>query len=129
VTLSSHELHEIAAVGHIIGAHTHTHPVLTAVPAPAAHEEIPVAKIALEDLQRPIQHFAYPFGMRRHFNQSLRAYCRDLAFATVADAIPCMQHAQSRPRTCTVRFGSSITLGIQSRNLRIDGRTFNALTG
>jgi peptidoglycan/xylan/chitin deacetylase (PgdA/CDA1 family) len=97
-TLSTAELKEIAAAGHTIGAHTHTHPVLTSLPQHAAQEEIRICKEELAAiLGHPPEHFAYPFGMRRHFNRSLRNYCRSIGFTTIANAIPCMQYARSRP--------------------------------
>ena len=72
-TLSTVELSEIATAGHTIGAHTHTHPVLTALPQDTAREEIRICKEELASLLgRPPEHFAYPFGMRRHFSRSLR---------------------------------------------------------
>src|SRR5262249_47570972 len=80
-TLSTSELREIAAAGHTIGAHTHTHPVLTSLPKHAAREEIRICKEELASiLGRTPEDFAYPFGMRRHFNRSLRSYCRSIGF-------------------------------------------------
>ena len=51
-TLSTVELREIAAAGHTIGAHTHTHPVLTALPQDTAREEIRICK---EELAVPLR--------------------------------------------------------------------------
>jgi peptidoglycan/xylan/chitin deacetylase (PgdA/CDA1 family) len=65
-TLSTAELREIAAAGHTIGAHTHTHPVLTTLSPEGAREEIRVCREILGSLlDRPPEHFAYPFSMRR----------------------------------------------------------------
>lgn len=130
-TLSTAELVEIADAGHVIGAHTHTHPILTMLPDARAREEIRVSKEQLEDVvQRPVRHFAYPFGMRRHFNQSLRRYCTSIGFATIANAIPCLQYAKGRLDSLhrSVWFLER-PLAYNLDNLRIDGRVFHALTG
>lgn len=131
MTLTTHELGEIAGAGHVIGAHTHTHPVLTALPAHEARAEIRVSKVELEQLlQRPVRHFAYPFGMRRHFSRDLRRYCRSLGFSTVANAIPCMQYAASRPDSLhRSPWFLHEPLAVNLDNLRIDGRLFHALSG
>jgi peptidoglycan/xylan/chitin deacetylase (PgdA/CDA1 family) len=130
-TLSTDELREIAAAGHTIGAHTHTHPVLTALPPETAREEI---RICREELGLLLgcapQHFAYPFGMRRHFNEALRAYCRSVGFTTIANAIPCMQYADSRADSLhrSVWFLER-SLPYNLDNVCIDGRLFSSLTG
>ena len=130
-TLSTAELREIAAAGHTIGAHTHTHPVLTALPQHAAREEIRICKEELTSLLgRPPEHFAYPFGMRRHFSRSLRNYCRSIGFTTIANAIPCMQYARSRPDSLhrSVWFlEQPLTYNLE--NVCIDGRLFSFVTG
>jgi len=130
-TLSTSELREIAAAGHTIGAHTHTHPVLTALSQDAAREEIRICREELASLlDRAPEHFAYPFGMRRHFNRSLRNYCLSIGFRTIANAIPCMQYARSRPDSLhrSVWFPDH-PLAYNLENVCIDGRLFSSLTG
>ena len=130
-TLSTAELREIAAAGHTIGAHTHTHPVLTSLPRAAAEEEIRVSKEELASLLGgPVHHFAYPFGMRRHFSRSLRSYCRSIGFATVVNAIPAMQFACRRAdnlHRSVWHLGKPLAFNLD--NISIDGRLFAALTG
>lgn len=130
-TLSTAELREIAVAGHLIGAHTHTHRVLTALPPETARDEIRISREELGALlNRPPEHFAYPFGMRRHFSRPLRRYCRSIGFATIANAIPCMQYAPSRPDSLhrSVWFLEQ-PLEFNLDNLCIDGRLFSSLTG
>ena len=130
-TLSTTELREIAAAGHTIGAHTHTHRVLTALPPEVAREEIRVCKDELASiLVRNAEHFAYPFGMRRHFNRSLRSYCRSIGFVTISNAIPGMQYAHSRPDSLhrSVWFLEQ-SLAFNLDNVCIDGRIFSSVTG
>lgn len=130
-TLSTAEFREIAVAGHIIGAHTHTHPVLTALPTEAAQEEIRICKDELASLLgHAPQHFAYTFGMRRHFSEALRAYCRSIGFTTIANAIPAMQYAHSRPDSLqrSVWFLDQ-PLAFNLENVCVDGRVFASLTG
>lgn len=130
-TLSTAELKEIADAGHTIGAHTHTHPILTTLSQEAAQEEIRTSKEELASLlSRPTEHFAYPFGMRRHFSRSLRAYCRSIGFQTIANAIPGMQYAHSRPDSLHRSawfLGQPLAFNLD--NVCIDGRLFSFLTG
>jgi peptidoglycan/xylan/chitin deacetylase (PgdA/CDA1 family) len=130
-TLSTAELQEIAAAGHVIGAHTRTHPVLTALMPDAAREEIRASKTELESiLQRRVEHFAYPFGMRRHFSEPLRSYCRSIGFATIANAIPGLQYARSQPYSLhRSHWMLDQPLAFNLDNLRVDGRLFHLLTG
>jgi peptidoglycan/xylan/chitin deacetylase (PgdA/CDA1 family) len=130
-TLSTAELREIVAAGHLVGAHTHTHPVLTALSEETARDEIRICREELGSvLGRPPEHFAYPFGMRRHFNRSLRNYCRSIGFTTIANAIPCMQYADSRADSLhrSVWFLNR-PLAFNLDNVCIDGRVFAFLTG
>lgn len=130
-TLATAELAEIAAAGHGIGAHTHTHPVLTSLPTPQAQEEIRISKEELQSvLQQPVRDFAYPFGMRRHFSRGLRQYCRSIGFDTVANAIPCMQYATSREDSLhRSPWLLDRSLAENLDNVRTDGRAFQAVTG
>lgn len=130
-TLSMDELRDIANGGHVIGAHTHTHRVLTSLPRNLAQEEIRLSKEELEQiLQRPVLHFSYPFGMRRHFNDALRAYCRSIGFRTIANAIPCMQYAVSRADALhrSVWFLQQ-PFEFNLANVCVDGRFFEMWTG
>lgn len=130
-TLSTGELRHIANSGHVIGAHTHTHPVLTSIPQNLAREEIRVNKEELERIvQCQVVHFSYPFGMRRHFNNTLRAYCQSIGFRTIANAIPGMQYAASRPDALhrSVWYLEQ-PLEFNLANVCVDGRLFEMLTG
>lgn len=129
-SLSTEELCEIAAAGHVIGAHTHTHRCLADLPFDEAVAEIDRSQQELEALLgAPVRHFSYPFGMRRHFTDELRRYCTR-AFETVANAIPAMLHAPQRADALQ-RAGWHLDRphAQNVRALRIDGRRFEALTG
>jgi peptidoglycan/xylan/chitin deacetylase (PgdA/CDA1 family) len=129
-TLSSQELRELDGAGHIIGCHTHSHYVLTSLPASAAQEEILRGKQELEAiLGKEVTHFSYPKGMRRHFNEDLRRYCAALGFVTVASAVPTLQHAPQRPLALNRSLWNlDQPLAHNLLNLKIDGRMFITLT-
>lgn len=131
VTLSSDELKQIAAAGHTIGNHTYSHHQLTSLPFSEAREEIKKGKEDLENIiGTKIEHFSYPFGMRRHFSEELRAYCKELGFRTIANAIPALQYQEVSP----FEINRSIwnlekDLDYNLKNIQIDGRLFERLTG
>ncbi len=68
-SLTSDELQSLGKDGLVeIGAHTVTHPVLSALPVPLQRQEIAQSKVDLEEvLGRPITSFAYPHGGRSHY--------------------------------------------------------------
>jgi peptidoglycan/xylan/chitin deacetylase (PgdA/CDA1 family) len=130
-TLTTAQLREIADAGHTIGSHTHSHPVLTDLPPVKANDEIRIGKAELEALlQHPVRHFSYPYGMRRHFNEPLRRFCRSVGFASIANGIPGMQYASSSVDSLyrSVWFLEQ-PLAFNLDNLCIDGRVFHAATG
>jgi peptidoglycan/xylan/chitin deacetylase (PgdA/CDA1 family) len=130
-TLTTSELREIVDAGHLVGAHTHTHPVLTVLPQEAAREEIRICQEELASLlNRSPEHFAYPFGMRHHFNRSLRNYCMSIGFKTIANGIPCMQYADSKVdglQRSSWFLDQPFAYNLD--NVCIDGRLFSYLTG
>jgi peptidoglycan/xylan/chitin deacetylase (PgdA/CDA1 family) len=65
-----------------IGAHTVTHPVLSAHPADTQQREIRLSKRRLEDiLGRPVGLFAYPFGARADYTEETVGIVREAGFA------------------------------------------------
>jgi peptidoglycan/xylan/chitin deacetylase (PgdA/CDA1 family) len=129
--LTREALRELWADGHTIGAHTHSHPVLTALPEGQAQREIARSKELLEAiLGDPVIHFSYPYGMRRHFNESLRRSCLAQGFVTIANAIPAMLYARQQPERIQRsfwRFDQSFEHNLT--NIQIDGRWFERVTG
>ncbi|TWU60610.1 Polysaccharide deacetylase [Rubripirellula tenax] len=129
--LSEDEVREIDRRGHTIGAHTHSHRRLTDLDVNEAQREITECRSKLADvLGATPHHFSYPFGMRRHFSESLRSFCAQSGFQTVANAIPGMQHAA--PQALAIqRSGWDLreTVDRNFVNLRIDGRWYERITG
>jgi peptidoglycan/xylan/chitin deacetylase (PgdA/CDA1 family) len=131
VTLSVEEIQEIAAAGHTIACHSHSHFDLGSLPAPDAHSEILRSKEILEDIvQTPVQDFSYPFGMRRNFTDALRDFCLANGFATVSNAIPgCLYQLPTAGSINRTPWDFGRTLDYNVANMRIDGRLFERLTG
>lgn len=129
-TLSSSELREIHKSGHTIGAHSHSHFMLNQIPLQKAQDEILVSKHCLEQiLNIPIIHFSFPFGMRYHFNEALRNYCKLIGFKTIANAIPGMQYQKQRADNIyRTQWNLDCSLEDNLNNLKINGRVFEFLT-
>ena len=73
--MTAEELRDLRAAGVEIGAHSVTHPDLSALPYERAREELAEGKRQLEAvLEEPVEVAAYPFG--RATEETARA-CRD----------------------------------------------------
>jgi peptidoglycan/xylan/chitin deacetylase (PgdA/CDA1 family) len=65
-----------------VGAHTVTHPALSALPAASQREEIKKSKARLEAiLERPITSFAYPYGQQIHYSAETVSIVREAGFS------------------------------------------------
>jgi peptidoglycan/xylan/chitin deacetylase (PgdA/CDA1 family) len=63
--ISGRDLAALAAQGHTIGCHTHTHPDLTTLAPEALESEVAGSKRVLEDVVgQPVTAFCYPYGVR-----------------------------------------------------------------
>ena len=69
--LSHEEIRQLADGGLVeIGAHTVTHPVLSAIPVAQQQQEISESKTQLEQiLNQPVESFAYPYGTRDDYTR------------------------------------------------------------
>lgn len=90
--MRSDQVISLLAEGMEIGAHTHRHPILTAIPDALAHADIAEGKAALESItQVPVTLFAYPNGKfgpdynERHIDM-VRGLGFTAAVSTVAGA-------------------------------------------
>jgi peptidoglycan/xylan/chitin deacetylase (PgdA/CDA1 family) len=131
IPLSAAELVALDDAGHTIGTHTHSHHRLTSISHDDALADITTGKEDLEAiLGKPVVHFAYPYGMRRHFSEELRTACRAMGFETISNAIPGMQHAPQTP-TSINRSGwdPHRPLAENLKRLSIDGQWFERRTG
>jgi peptidoglycan/xylan/chitin deacetylase (PgdA/CDA1 family) len=81
-TLSANELVCMSERGFIdIGAHTVTHPVLSAFPPVVQRTEIQGSKVQLEDiLGYPVTSFAYPYGFSSDYSAETVATVRQAGF-------------------------------------------------
>jgi len=72
-----------------IGAHTITHPLLSAETPEIQQREILGSKTKLESiLNRPITTFSYPFGARRDYTPDTVAIVRDAGFQYACSNFP-----------------------------------------
>jgi len=69
--LTHEEIRQLADGGLVeIGAHTVTHPVLSAIPVAQQQQEISESKFQLEEiLNQPVESFAYPYGTREDYTR------------------------------------------------------------
>lgn len=131
VPLSTSEIGAIARSGHVIGSHTHTHPVLTSISLEQARAEMVTNKERLEDIVgSTVDSFAFPYGMRRFFSSDLERMALDIGFSSVAYATPGWLHESPRA-TAIHRTGWNLDrpLDYNLQTLRIDGRAFERITG
>jgi peptidoglycan/xylan/chitin deacetylase (PgdA/CDA1 family) len=90
-SLAAHRLVEI-------GAHTATHPRLSAVPVETQWEEIVAGKARLEKLAgRDVTSFAYPYGTPSDYTQSTVALVRAAGFRMACTTSPGLVHAGGDP--------------------------------
>ena len=82
------QIEEMQRHGVEFGAHTVHHPILTCVSADEAWREIVESKQVIEDrLQNPVQHFAYPNGTVRDFDDGTKALVRKAGFLSAVSMI------------------------------------------
>jgi peptidoglycan/xylan/chitin deacetylase (PgdA/CDA1 family) len=79
-----------------IGAHTITHCNLAHQPEPDAHHEMDTSRARIEEvLQRPVVHFAYPYGDRIAAGPREFALARAVGFKTAVTTRPGMMFAKN----------------------------------
>lgn len=128
--LSSDELVALHRRGHTVGSHSHSHFDLASLPPSQARDELRTGKATLERIiGGPVDHFAFPYGMRRHFTPALEATCRELGFKTVASGIPCRLHSRSRGLVHRTQWDFEQSVEHNAQNVRIDGSLFERVTG
>jgi peptidoglycan/xylan/chitin deacetylase (PgdA/CDA1 family) len=128
--LSSDELVALRARGHTIGSHSHSHYDLASLPPDKARDEIRRGKLMLERIiGSRVEHFSYPYGMRRHFTRALRDTCLACGFKTVASGIPGQLHGPKSELLHRTLWDFEESLEYNVQNLRIDGRLFERVTG
>ena len=80
--LSHAEIRQLADGGLIeIGAHTVTHPVLSAIPVNQQEQEIKQSKLQLEQiLNQPVESFAYPYGTKDDYTPATVKLVKETPF-------------------------------------------------
>lgn len=88
--MSETQVREWLSLGFEIGAHTLTHPKLSAIPIVQARNEVVGSKKKLEDLFGVhVKHFAYPFG---DCNDAVMELVREAGFETACTCNPGVVH-------------------------------------
>jgi peptidoglycan/xylan/chitin deacetylase (PgdA/CDA1 family) len=97
--LSWDEVRSLAAGGVEFGAHTRTHPILSAVPdAEQLRDEIAGSKARIEaELGRPVEHFCYPNGRTADIGPAAVEAVRNAGFRTAVTAEPGLNHPRADP--------------------------------
>ncbi|MBN1699400.1 MAG: polysaccharide deacetylase family protein [Spirochaetales bacterium] len=81
------EVEEMARTGISFGAHTQTHPVLTAISLEKAREEITGSAYVLKKRLGRVTAFAYPRGERRDVNHTLKQMVRETGVACAVTTV------------------------------------------
>ena len=86
--LSWEEINEMAKNGISFGAHTVNHPILSNVPLSVAERELHESKNVIEaKTGRQVSVFAYPFGKKEHYNQTLYPLLKRLNFTCAVTTV------------------------------------------
>ena len=81
-----------------IGAHTMTHPLLSALPVEAQRTEIAQSKLRLEEiLDQKVQSFSYPFGCRGDYTETTVNLLKETGFQFACTNFEGFPTAQSDP--------------------------------
>ena len=71
-----------------VGAHTVTHPTLSALPVASQRDEIQQSKNRLEEVVgHPVTSFAYPYGTQKDYTTETVALVREAGFACACSAV------------------------------------------
>lgn len=95
------EARTLAKSGHIVGAHTMTHPNMAYVSAEDARRELADSKSKLEkELGRPVLHFSYPHpALRPQWNQTTLNLTIELGYSTAVTTTSGAVRAGANPFT------------------------------
>jgi len=95
--MSRNELQELYRAGVTIGAHTHTHPILSGLSKGESRWEIATSKALLESwLQAPVEYFAYPNGrFDRDYGLLQQQQVKSLGFKAALSTNPGVANEQS----------------------------------
>jgi peptidoglycan/xylan/chitin deacetylase (PgdA/CDA1 family) len=80
--MSWDQIRELRRLGHAVGAHTHTHPKLSALDPGEQRRELERSKRELEErLGEPVDLLAYPYGTRDAFGEATQQIAAGCGFA------------------------------------------------
>jgi len=86
--LSWAEIRELESFGVDIGAHTHTHEILSDLDDSTLKQQLSVSKALIEERTgRPCVHFSYPNGARRDYSSRAIELLRDCGFESAVSLV------------------------------------------
>jgi peptidoglycan/xylan/chitin deacetylase (PgdA/CDA1 family) len=75
------EVKRLRALGHTVGAHTHSHPILASLSAEEQRQELAASRALLEQqLGGPVRLIAYPNGLNGSFTSETKRLARECGF-------------------------------------------------
>jgi peptidoglycan/xylan/chitin deacetylase (PgdA/CDA1 family) len=83
--MNKHEIRELArSVAAIVGTHTHRHPALSVLTYAQQMDEIEKSKTILKEITGgTIDHFSYPYGSKKDYDENTIKICREVEFKMV----------------------------------------------
>ncbi len=92
------EVRRWTALGHSVGAHTATHPILARVPAAGVRDELRRSRAAIErQIGHAVELFAYPGGRQIDFTDETARIVAEEGFAAACTTIEGLNDATSDP--------------------------------
>ena len=87
---------DIAAKGHEIGGHTHTHPDLTTISADSVNKELTISKDYLQTLTgKAVTSFAYPYG---NSNSTVQTLLQNTGYTSARTVVYSSQNLATTPK-------------------------------
>ena len=112
------EVQKMAQNDITIGAHSHTHPILSRMPFQEAKEDIFISKKVIEkNLGIKAKHFAFPNGREEDFTEELRDYCRQIGFESVSSVVYGMNNGHNGNVMSLKRIGARSPVWMMSGEL------------
>ena len=128
--LTAAEIAGLHQAGHIVGAHTHSHIAMRKVPMDAARADLERNRALLEEITgAKVEHFSYPFGVRRHFSPELGEMVRGMGFRSIAAATPGLLYQPRDPFWMQRTYWMlDKPVAWNAENLRVNGALWVKLT-
>lgn len=125
-SLTWQEVERLLELGHEIGSHTLTHPILAELPLQEGIRQIRESKRQLEARVGSIRHFAWPCGQFHHFTSDLANEVFAAGYDTCASAVRGAHRLATAPSELCIRREHWVTDWPLSHLLYLMGRSVRA---